>query len=382
MGKRTEWAWLAVVMASILASVARADEPPRIAVVVAGSDAARAELESGLAGQSALPVELRLSPLPNVPAPASDPGLAARLSEARSRYIAADFEGCLARLADDAQLAEVLGRGEVTLAARTLLWRTACEAARGAAGEADRAAQQFARMGFELPPDAGAVTPDVERLLTDALAAAQRAPRVPLRVESTREVAEVSIDGRSQGCVTPCTLEVAPGEHVVALSADGLTPLVTRTTVRRGGPVLALSPELASPELARRQWSARQAARRELDDAASLRLLARAVPAQKLVLIHAEPVQGERVELRGAYAVDGQVAARAGSRPVSLHDLDEEGLSLVEELLVRGNTLEPARPVWKNPWLWVAVGLGAAAAATATALLLREPEQRTEIRIQ
>src|SRR5262245_48217231 len=112
--QRAEWLWLGVLMASILASVARADEPPRIAVVIAASDEARAELESGLAGQSELPVELRLSPLPNVPTPASDTDLTARLSDARSAYIAADFEKCLARLPDDAQLADVLGRGKLT----------------------------------------------------------------------------------------------------------------------------------------------------------------------------------------------------------------------------------------------------------------------------
>jgi hypothetical protein len=365
------------------ASLARAEEPPRIAVVIAGSEAARAELERGLAGQSDLPVELRVSAAPNAAsAPSDESALAKRLSDARTSYIAADFERCLAQLPGDAELTAVLGRRERTLAARALLWRTACESGRGATADAQRAAQTLALMGFELPPDVGSVSPEVERLLTDSLSALQRAPRVPLRVESRGEAAEVFVDGRPQGCLTPCTLEVAPGEHVIALSADGLTPLVTRTTVRRNAPALALSPELASPELARAQWSRRQAARKELDDGASLRLLSRAVPAQKLVLIQAETVQGERIALRGAYAIDGQVAARAGSEPVALDDLSSEGSSLVEELLVRGNTLARPRPLWKNPWLWVAVGVGAAAAATATALLLQEPEQRTEIRIQ
>jgi len=368
------------------ASGARAEaDKVRVTVVVAGVASVQQALEARLAEQGEVPVEVRVVSVP-VPKPGADdraePAIADALSEARSRYVEADFEGCLTRLPDDAAFLGLFARGDRTSVARALMYRAACQAGRGATEEAERAAQALARFGLETPPDVGSVTPDVERMLTDAQRRLRAAPRAPLRVQSQQVGLQVEVDGRALGCRTPCALELAPGDHVIALTGDGITPKVERVSLASAGSNVTLETTRASPELAAEQWTKRYTDRPGLDSAESLSLLAQAVRAPRLVLISSELAGPSLLNLRGAYEQDGAVAARSGVERVPFRDAPDESVKLLEDLLVRGKTLQPARPLWKSGWFWVSVGVVAAGAATTTALLLREPKQRTQVEFQ
>ncbi len=377
---------LALSLAMLWVSVARAEaDKVRVTVVVAGAGSAQKAIEARMASQNDVSVEVRVVPVP-VSKPASkeaaDPAIAEALSAARTRYVEADFEACLARLPDDAAFLGLFARGDVTTVARALMYRAACQAGRGATEEARRSAQTFARFGLETPSDVGSVTPEVERILTDALRQLRAAPRASLRVQSEQVGLEVAVDGRALGCRTPCAVELAPGDHVVALSGDGITSHVQRVRLASAGSSVMLKTTRASPELAERQWIERYADRPGLDSAESLALLAQAVRAPRLVLISSERAGQALLNLRGAYEQDGAMSARAGAERVPVDEAPDESVRLLRDLLVHGKTLEPPRPLWKSGWFWVSVGVVAAGAATTTALLLREPKQRTQVEFQ
>ncbi len=378
-------AWLALWM-TLYARDVRADgEQVRVTVAVAADSPLRAAMEAHLAQQHEVPVEVRVVTLPEATSVAltlPDPGLAQALSEARTSYVEADFEACLTRLPEDAALTSLFAREERTTLARVLMYRAACQAGRGAQEEAARAALDLARFGLEVPPDVGAVTPDVERMLTDALRSQRAAPRATLRVQSQQPRLSVLVDGRALGCLTPCSVDLTVGDHIVAVSADGITPQAQRVTLSKAGSSVMLVTATATPELALAQWRARYGAGVGLDSAGSLALLAQAVRAPRLVLISTEPAGAALLNLRGAYGQDGAIVARTGSERVALSDAPDESVRLLEDLLVRGKTLEPARPLWKSPWFWASVGVVAAGAVTTTALLLHEPKQRTEVGFQ
>src|SRR5258708_6090476 len=78
--------------------------------------------------------------------------------------------------------------------------------------------------GLDMPADVAAAAPEVESLLARALKESAGAHKAVLAVEAGGSRARVSLDGRAGLCVTPCSLDVPPGDHVVAIDADGALP--------------------------------------------------------------------------------------------------------------------------------------------------------------
>jgi hypothetical protein len=243
------------------------------------------------------------------------------------------------------------------------VWRTACAFGRLAPAEATDHAAALAGFGLALPDDAGAVTPDVEAILVAALDRAGAAARLTVEVDG-RAGARLTIDGRPAECALPCTVALAPGDHVVAVTADGAAPAWRVIRVPVAGPV-TIPQAPAAPALALAQWRARAGRGLPLDDDAGLALLAQGAGVRRLVYLGA----GER--LRGALVVDGLVKARGARAP-------GEVAALVHDLTTRGG-LVPAPPLWRRPRFWGALGVAAAAAAAITAAIVLEPEVRTEV---
>lgn len=352
-------------------------------VVVVADPAARAAIEQGLAPGAALPVPLRFAVLPGreaVQEPATGGRFASALVAARAHYVEAEFEACLSGLPDDAAVLEALARQDARAAARVLLWRVACEVGRGGTAAAQHAAQRFATLSLEPPPEIGTVAPDAERVIVDALQAGPGLPRCALHADSKPPQRALAVDGRPRGCATPCRLTLPCGEHVLSLSGEGSAP--RSTLVQLAAPQYGLTLELdaATPELARAQWAERYGPLAEVDRGSSLRLLALALPAARLLVIRAEPV-GRGRELYGALVLRGDVVARDRVQVAGPERLGGRARALARSLLVRGELLPP-RPLWRNPWLWTTAGVVAAAAVVTTALLLREPAQRTEVRFE
>ena len=299
-------------------------------------------MRAALETTTSLPVELRFADLPNAPRGAAGAGdLDARLATARRRYVDADFGGCQEAIADAALIPGLLAAGRRPVAARVQFWRVACHVGAGVGDDAERAAQAFAVFGLETPPDVEATSPEVEAVLAGAQREVAGRKTVPLRITADLGGARVEVDGGARVCVTPCTVDLFPGDHVVAVSDFRTEP--------------------APPELAAEQWTERFAGGTALDSAESLRLLARAVRAPRLILVTVEPTR-----LRGAFAVDGILAGASERIRRDAGALPGEAPALVRDLLVRGRLLEPATPLYKRTWFWVGVGLTAAAAVAAT----------------
>ena len=69
------------------------------------------------------------------------------------------------------------------------------------------------------------------------------------------------------------------------------------------------------------------------------------------------------------------MAARAEQRVEG--SIEDATQSLLRELLVLAEVMEPAPSLAESPWLWLGVGLAAAAAAGITGALLYDPGTRT-----
>lgn len=367
----------AVLLASAPASAAPRPRVP-LTVVLAGDPEPAARARAALAGATGLPVELGFAELPNAPpadAPPSD--VEERLAAARKGYIDADFQACLERVPRGALVTELLAADRAATAARVLFWRVACQVGDGATEEALVDARAFAAFELEVPADVEAAAPEVEAVLAQAGREAAAAPRAALRVTADAPGAAVSVDGRPGLCAAPCTISRRPGDHVIRLEADGVVPEVRVIRLDAGGATVELRTTAASPELAARQWTARYARGPALDSAPSARLLSRALSARRLVLIVAE--RGPKPRLRGVLILDGEVAARAERVAGSAEAVAGAAPGLLRDLLLRGDLMEPAPPLYKRPAFWIAVGAAAAVAVAGTAWLLWEPEVETEV---
>ena len=117
---------------------------------------------------------------------------------------------------------------------------------------------------------------------------------------------------------------------------------------------------LSAPELAAMQWRRRTSQGAALDSEGSMRLLSTSLRAPRLLVVATEPADPKT--LRGALSVDGVLKARAE------REGDPEGL--VRDLLVRGQVIEEAPPLYKRWPFWLAVGVAAVAAGTTTAILV------------
>lgn len=343
-----------------LSATAWAGETPRVTLIVVGTDAAR--VESAMAASRDLPVELVVGHLPEAPAPAPD--RSALVPAARQAYVNGDFAGCLQSLSADGLVPELLAAGRRELAARVLFWRVACRVGSGALPAATDEARQFAALGLEVPADAAQATPEVESLLVRTLERAAALPRVPLEVDAPPLRAGVSLDGRRGACVTPCALEVLPGEHLIALDAEGYLPVARFVRIKERAQV-KLDATPAPPEVAAAQWSARYGSSPMLFAEPSTRLLARAIAARRLVLVNVEH-NGE-LHLRGTLATDGTVRAQSerAARPANL---DAEARRLLRDLLVSGKVFEPAKPIYKRAVFWVPLALAVSAAVISASI--------------
>src|SRR5262245_8375839 len=339
-------------------------DPPRV------RHALRAELGAGF--------DLRFGELPiDTAEPSPDPEVELRLGAARKEYVDAAFAACVSRLAVPTLVPELLGRGRRMEASRVLLWRAACRAGAGRTGEARADAASLAAFGLEVPPDAAAVSPEVELLFTQAEAAADKTPRSPLAIEAPGIVrARVAVDGRPEVCIAPCTVDLRAGDHLVRVEADGRAP--DSRLVRVPGPTASFTLVPAPPELAARQWASRYGRGPAIDSAPSVGLLATATRSRSLAVFTVETGKGQR--LRGVLALDGEVAARSertiDAAPGAAAD---EAPALLRDLLVRGKLLEPAPPLWKRPVFWVVVAGVTVAAAGVTALILYDPPVDTKV---
>ncbi|MEM7154249.1 MAG: PEGA domain-containing protein [Myxococcota bacterium] len=352
---------------------------PPVTIVVQADEGLEPELRQVLE-DSELPVELRFAELPPLPAVAVPRlGFEDRLATARARYIEADFEGCQQALVGESLETTLLGDNRRTTVSRLLLWRLACYVGAAQTERAERVAEHFAVYDLEIPSDVEAVTPEVEAVLGRAMVTvSQRAPAtLALQTEPSR--ATVSVDGRPSSCTSPCDLDLPAGDHVVRVHATGSQPLVQRIKVPATGTTETLTLTPAPPVEVARQWSTRYAGSPAIDSAHSVRLLARAVRAQRLLLVTAEGDQG--VELRGVLAIDDRIAART-ERQAAHEELPTVAPALLEDLLVQGEVLAPPKPLVRRWGFWLAIGLTAAGAAGITAIVLQQPPPRTEVQFQ
>lgn len=349
--------WLIMILAATGA--------PAVTVVVQGPGAAATK---AVLSAATLPVELRLTDAPVAPAPVSVPNdWPTRLAAARTTYVSAHFTDCLRQLEGDSAAAELLAKGERLLAARLLTWRTACHLGAKQPEPARIAAEAMASFQLTLPEDIGSTTPDVEALLARAFTQVGEREVKRMAFSSVPEGATVELDGRPGACTTPCSMELLAGGHVVRLSADGYSP--AWRVVSTQDATAAFSLEAASPELAATQWRRRTSQGEPLDSGASLRLLSVSLRAPRLMVVSSEAASPKT--LRGALAVDGVLEARAE------REGDPEGL--VRDLLVRGQVIEEAPPLYKRWPFWVAIGAAAVAAGTTTGVLIGTRQTRTGV---
>jgi hypothetical protein len=343
-------------------ATAWAGEPPRVTLIVVGADAAR--VEKAMAERRDLPVEVVVGHLPQPPE--SSPDRASLLPAARESYVNGDFAGCLKPLDTEGLVAELLSARRRELAARVLFWRVACRVGAGQMLEATDQARQLATLGLEVPADAAEATPEVESLVGRAIKETAGRPKQALSVDAPPLRASVSLDGRAGACVTPCSLEVAPGEHFVALDADGYLPMTRKVKVLAATQV-SLEATPAPPEVAAAQWSARYGGSPWLYSEPSTHLLAQAIAARRLVLIHAEGT-GE-LHLRGTLACDGKISAQA-ERAIHppANNLDAESRRLLRDLLVSGKIFEPSKPIYKRAAFWVPLVLAVSAAVISASI--------------
>jgi len=323
-----------------------------IAVLVDGDRAAIGELpRTAVTG-----LELTPLVLPE-PAPIAASDDTATVTRARITYGKGDFDACHGELSK-LDVAKLLAAHDRALAARLLFLDAAC-----AWGATDKAAAQaiaarFASFGLAVPDLA--VSPDVERVFGDAITAAGKAPHTPLEITG-EPGARLTIDGREAGCTLPCTLDVGPGDHVLAVDADGFQPAAR--TVRAPSPPIAIAQSAATAELAARQWRARIGRGLPPADVVGARLLGRVGRGPRVAIVHGD------TRLTGSLVVDGVLVATAtGER--------EGGPALIRELAYDGGILR--RPaLWQRPWFWIAASSVAVLAAGTIVAITYQPPIRT-----
>ncbi|MBI2893057.1 MAG: hypothetical protein HYY06_05860 [Deltaproteobacteria bacterium] len=357
-------------MAVVAVGCHRAPAHRRPITVVVAADAGHLRLvRRGLQSVREPDVELTLADPPSrLRVAAAEGDVERRLAAARRSYVDGGFDGCLDSVGTSGLVERLLGEERRALAARVLFWRIACQVGQGQPERARQDARAFATFGLAIPPDAGGTTPEVEAVLADGITEVGRADRATLWVDANLPGA-ASFDGGGAACRVPCAVDLPPGDHVVRVAADGAVPEARRVRLGAGGARIRLELARAGPDLAGRQWSARYGASGELDSRASLRLLAQALAAPRLVLMTTERLRS-RIRLRGSLALRGDVAAQA-ERKVQLGELAGSSSALVVDLLERGRVV--ARPLWSSTLFWLAVGATATLAAGVTALILWEP---------
>ncbi|MBS1121834.1 MAG: hypothetical protein H6Q90_4062 [Deltaproteobacteria bacterium] len=291
------------------------------------------------------------------------------IARARRAYINADFPSCRALLDPIDTLALLDGHREI--AARVLVWRVACRVGEGDKTGARRDAMSIAVAGLALPADIASVTPDVELLIGDVTAKLAANAPVPLRVTARPAGARVSVDGRDDSCVTPCTVRLAPGAHALTIAADGFTPMARRI-LTPDDRELAIELVEAAPPIIAAQLQLRVARGAPVDDPSTLALAARAVRARQLIVLG---VAG--THLVGALYADGQVGAR-GERVFGRGGVSRATAEVTRELLGTGGIV-PATPLWRRPRFWISVVVASAITAGITGYLVFRPDPQSKV---
>ena len=326
-----------------------------IAVVVDGD---RAALGGGAAPRVA-GLELREVALPAPPAQPADV-VGPAIARARVAYQHGDLDACRGELAH-VDVAAVLARGDRATAARALALDAGCAWGNRATEDARADAARLASLGLDLPE--GIVPPDVEAVIGAAITDAGGAARAPLAVAGPIG-ARASVDGKPAGCALPCTVDVAPGEHVVAVDADGFQPVERAVRVPDVASV-TLAPQAAPAALAAQQWRARVGRGLPAADATGAALLGQLASAPRVAYLHGD------AQLAGALVVDGKLVAT-----VTRARGDASGA--LRELAYDGGVLH--RPsVWQRPWFWIAVSGAVVLAAGAIVAVTYTPHVRVGV---
>jgi hypothetical protein len=174
--------------------------------------------------------------------------------------------------------------------------------------------------------------------------------------------ARLSVDGKLPACALPCAVDLVPGDHVLAVTADGFADAAREVRIPDTTTVTIDQPA-ASPALAAAQWRARAGRGLPSTDAVGARLIAQLGGERRVAVLHAG---GAGEPLTGALVLDGALAATATAR-----NGDDAGL--VRELAYDAGVL-PRPTVFQRPWFWIAVsGLALGVAASITALTYHPP---------
>jgi hypothetical protein len=288
----------------------------------------------------------------------------------------ADGAKCLELLGDDVLLGELLGSGRRPLAARVLFWKVACSVAMADKVSASRFADQMAVLGLDLPDDVAKASVEVELLVLTARDASKSRPSVPVEVRASTIGAALSTDGRPVQCATPCRLSVSRGTHWFSVERPGYVPTMKRVDVSEAS-VVTLELAIAPPSLAADQWSRTFAASPAVDGRDSLALLATALRTRRLVYMSVD--DGATHGIRGALVVDGEIKARTELRVATKAATPGAAATAFSDLLEQGNVIE-STPLYARPLFWLLVGASAVGASLATYAILREPNERTEVR--
>ncbi|MCW5833098.1 MAG: hypothetical protein KIS78_11910 [Labilithrix sp.] len=370
--------WSVVISGFYLAGCAGRNERAHVpvAVVVGGSPESRAAVAEGLKSHPVARATLRLV----APAPVGSLGVASagdptNIGLVRKKYMAADVDGCLAALGDDARLVSLLGAQDRDNAARYLFWRVACRVAGDQITAAESDASTFAVLGLRMPPDARDASPDVENLIDRAIQRVANTESAEVEVTANAPRASIRIDGREDSCIAPCVIKAPLGTHLLGATADGALPAMRRVAFDAPRKKIEVTMPSAPPDVAATQWRTRYESMSEEQSIESARLLSVAVPARYLVLL-----SPERSKIRGLLYFDREVRGRA---EVVGHDATSPKApsKLVDELLHQGKLVE-SKPLWSSPIFWLATIGTAAIASTVTYVVLRDPPERTVVRVE
>ena len=298
-------------------------------------------------------LELHIAALPQEPRP-HDESVSSVLVDARRAYAAGEADRCRQQLAT-LDLPGLLVHGNRAAPARALALDTACAYQGLARDDAARIAARLAVLGLDLPADA--VAREAEDLIVAAIAKASAAPRAKLDVAGVIG-ARVSVDGRPATCVIPCPLELVPGEHVVAVEADGYAP-AWKTVRVPDVAKLVVEQQPAPRELAATQWRARRGRGLPATDAKGAELIALAL---------AEPRIAYLEGTTGVLIVGGKLRATgSGQSP-----------TLLRELAYDGGLLQRPK-AWQRPWFWIVVAGATALVSGAVIYATYQPEIPTMV---
>jgi hypothetical protein len=340
----------AIVAAVLAACAPMPKHPISVAVLVDGEPPALpATSVPGLA----------LQPFALAPEPAAlADTTSAALASARKAYASGAPDACRTEIAK-LDVPALLAAGKRDAAARALALDTACAFQGLAQDDAARAADRLAAFGLDLPADA--VAREAEDLIVAAIAKASAAPRAKLTVTG-EPGARASVDGKPAMCVVPCPLDLAPGDHVIAVESDAHEPAWKLVRVPEVT-TIAIAQQPATAARASSQWRARIGRGLPATDATGASLLSLAARQSRVAYLH-----GGR-ELTGSLIVDGKLRA-SGTGP--------DGPQLMRELAYDGGLLQRPK-FYQRPWFWIAVTGLTLAASGAIVYVTYEPEKQTMV---